>query len=390
MMNKINEIFWRVRRLVPVAVWLLVVAAAAWLYRDIGGTADAPGVAQILEYRLSTTEVGRVASLEVVAGQRVAPGQVIARLDTEIIEREMAVAQARLRQLESQVGATGVSLELESLQHGRGFEWQTDAAEIDLPAARASEARDRAELAQVEAEIRRLRDLVRRRLVKIDGVEALEVRRAALQESVQSWPARIAVLETHLKQSAERQYAWDRAHSAPSQASARDVQLKPVQLRIAEQQETLRLLAARLNRAVLRAPVESLVVTILARPGNVLRPGDPVVSMVETSPRLVVAYLEERQGASVARGAKALARRRGATREPIEGRVESVTGAVTEFPARFRINPALPRFGREVVVQIPPGVSLDPGEAVDITFTGESAGNKTFLSMSRTNEGGQR
>lgn len=157
-----------IRRVVPLLVWLLAVAAAWWLYRNTAGHSEASGVAEVRQFTVSSVETGRLASVAVVLGQRVSRGDVVAALDTDIIEGEIAVAEAELRELEAQVPAEGKSLELSRLETERAFQAGIEEAGIELQAARASHASDRAELAGVREELSRQRDLVERRLAQAD------------------------------------------------------------------------------------------------------------------------------------------------------------------------------------------------------------------------------
>jgi len=153
----------------------------------------------------------------------------------------------------------------------------------------------------------------------------------------------------------------------------------------------LELLLARYRNATLRAASDGYVAAILARPGDVVRGGDPILTLVEARPRQVVGYLEERRGAVVRPGAAVLARRRNGTGENIAGKIVAVSGPVIQLPPRFWTSPHLPAWGREFYVELPDQAALDPGEAVDIVLAnGPPTPDRPLAAQAWTRGGGRR
>ncbi len=380
-----------IRTVLPLAMWTGAVAAAFWLYRDGAGPADAVGVAQVKEYKVAPADVGRLASLEVVEGQQVARGQVVARMETDLIEKEILAAQARLRQSSSDVRATGVSLDVSRLQSERGFQSEIEATDIELGIARSGFASDRAELGKLLEDMDHQRDLVRRGLTRADRLRDMELRRAALEEAVKAWPQRIEAIEARRQSAAARLAGWRQTQSGTSAGESRQTQLQPLNERVREQQELLELLLARYRNATLRAASDGYVAAILARPGDVVRGGDPILTLVETRPRQVIGYLEERRGAVIRPGAAVLARRRSGAGESLPGKIVAVSGPVTQLPQRFWTAPQLPAWGREFYVELPEQAALDPGEAVDIVLVNQvPAPDRPLAAQARTRGGDRR
>jgi multidrug resistance efflux pump len=356
------------RRAIPVAVWLAAVALAWWLHWSLGGLSEATGIAEVRQYTISPAETGRLASVEVVPGERVYPGAIVARLDTEILEGEIAVAEADLREIEAQIPAQGRSLDLTRLETERTFRAQCEEAEVELQAARATHHRDRAELAAVQEELDRQRTLVKQRLANTARMQELQVRLAALQEAVAAWPARVEALEAREKAARQRLETWRATHAGASGTDARRDRLRPLELQLLRQQEYLELLRKRLRNMTLRAPAEAYVTSVAAREGDVLRPGDPVLVLVEADPVQVVAYVNEERGGRLAIGDTASLRSRDRNGGSVTGAIAGISRAVSQLPPRFWPGPTRPRWGREVFVRVAPGHPLDPGEAFDITF----------------------
>ena len=198
----------RMRGLISGAVWLACVAAALWLYYGLGGPAAAVAITETESYKVSPSQLGRLTSVEVTEGQVVTAGQVIARLDTDMLEKQVSVAQAEIRHAASEVKATEVSLETMHLQMERNFEGELEAVQVELEAAQAAQARDAAALKTILEELRRAQDLLQRGLDRADRVTSLEFSRAGFGETVRSWPARLAAIEARRRAAAARLTEW--------------------------------------------------------------------------------------------------------------------------------------------------------------------------------------
>jgi multidrug resistance efflux pump len=355
----------RARTFLSLGVWLGAAGVAYWLYRDGVVGADAIAIAQIKEYRVAPAVLGRLVSLDVAEGDRVTAGQVVARLETRMLERELSVAEARLQYAASEVHATGTSLDIGFLQTERAFESEIEAVRVEMEAARASSARDSAEFAKVREDLDRQRDLVRRGLAKADRIGELDLRRAALDEAVKAWPPRIRSLDARHQAATARLAEWRRTREA-GPGGARNTQIQPARERVREQKESVRLLGARLDETVLRAGCDAYVASILARPGDVVRAGDPVVTLVEARPRQAIAWIEERKGEAPAVGALVVARRTAGGRERFQATVASVTTQVSQLPQRLWPNPHIPAWGRAIYLNLPEPASVDPGETLDV------------------------
>ncbi|MBI4910766.1 MAG: biotin/lipoyl-binding protein [Acidobacteria bacterium] len=361
----------RLRSLTAFAVWGGSVYFAWWLYHSGGtGTYAAVAVAQAKVHRVSPTQLGRLMNLDVKEGQRVAAGQVIARLDTELLQREMSVAQAQMKQAASDVQATGVNLDVNLLQAERAFESEVEAATVELTAARSDAAGDRTELSQLQDDLKREQDLVRRGLTRSDRMLALNQRRAALEEAVNNWPRRVESLQARHQAASSRLVEWRKAHSNGN--GARAAQLQPLAEKVKERIESVHLLRAQVHAMVLRASTDSYVSIIHARPGDVLRPGDPIVTLVENQPSEATAYVDERRGTPIPPGTQVVARRRSAPAQQFEAVVTSVAANVDTLPQRLWSNPAIPAWGRAMYVALPPEAALEPGELLDIAMPAPS------------------
>jgi HlyD family secretion protein len=346
--------------------------AAVWLIRDPGMTAPVPAQVVARDYKIAAIETGRIAAILVAPGQRVAGGQLIARLDTSVLEREIAGGEARLRQLGSETDASTVVLEVEGYQTERSFQTDVESAAAELSSARAAFSQQAAELQQVRAEHERQGQYLREGLIRRDRVDELELRLKTLEKAVTEWPGRLEALSARHQAAATRLADWRSKYSGNSAAQSKETRVQPVRRRMAEQIEALRVLRARLENANILAPAEGNVVSVLAQAGDVVRAGDPFAILYGAGERQVVAYVSEREGRNLQAGRAANLQRRTPTRERFASRVVRVADSVSQFPPRFWPSPQIAIYGREVTLEAPAGAPLDPGETIDVTFHGGS------------------
>jgi multidrug resistance efflux pump len=356
------------RNVVIAFVLCLSAAGAIWLTRAAGATGVAPAQVVAQEFRISSVETGRLTAVMVAPGQRVTGGQIIARLDTAVLEREIAVAEARLRQLGSETQASAVALESEGYQNERSFQADVEDALAELESARAAQAQQAAEVKQIREELQKQRQYLKEGLVRRDRADELELRLRTLEHAVTEWPTRIESLASRHTAARARLEDWRSKYSANSAPVPKNIRVRPVRQRVDEQLEALRVLRARLGTATVVAPANGEVISVLAQPGDVVRAGEHFAVINATDVRQIVAYVNERERRVLQPGHAARLHRRTILREQYESRVVRVAETISALPTRFWISPQLAVYGREVVLEMPGNARLDPGEALDVTF----------------------
>lgn len=182
------------RQFLSVLVWMASAAGAVWLAHGDAGVADAPAQIVPQEFRVAAAETGRLAELPVVVGQRVRAGDLLARLDSSVLEREIALGEAHLKQLRSEPGASVAVMSSDGYASERSFQADVESAVGQWEAARAAQGQQASELAALREEIQRQRRLVREGLMRADRVEELEVRARSLAEAVAAWPGRLEAI----------------------------------------------------------------------------------------------------------------------------------------------------------------------------------------------------
>lgn len=359
-------------------MWSAAVGTASWLALRQMDAMDAVAIAETRSHRVATAELGRLLSVEVAEGQRVRAGQVVAYLESTT-QNEISVAESRFQHASSTIGA---SPDVNLLQSERALVSEIEAAEIERHSAHAGYARDSAELAQLSEESKHERNMIRRGLAKSDRLPPIEMRHAAMDEAVRNWPARIAAIEARHAAAVARLNEWRRANTAGPSGS-RNAQLRPPHDRAAEQRQAVRSLRSRLEQTILRASADGYVSEIHARPGSVLNPGDVVVSVVETEPHAIMAYIEEHRASRLAIGTPVIVHRRNGSRDAWSGTVTAIAGEVGQMPRRLWFSPSIPAWGRAVYIHIPASANLDAGEMLNVAAKRSGGAVEKIMAMWR-------
>ena len=209
---------------------------------------------------LGSTLTGRVARVQVRAGDRVEAGAVLLTLETDELRAALAQAQGALRQAQAR---------------------SVSQRAVSRPSTDAALAQAEASLAAAEREYTRTQALL-----AADFVSA-----ARLDE------ARRAVDIARAQRDAARAQARANLGDGPETASARaqqDVALA-----------TLQAAQARLAQATLRAPAAGQVIVRDVEPGQIVQPGRALLTLAIDGPTEIEALVDERFLGQLAQGQRA-------------------------------------------------------------------------------------
>jgi HlyD family secretion protein len=256
-----------------IAAGLALLAAATWWQlrpHELGeGFASGNGRIEATEVDVATKLAGRIASIAVDEGDFVQPGQVLARMDTQALEAQLAQARAQLRQAENGEVTAASQIRLR---------------ESEKLAAEAVVRQRRAEL-----EAARKRHACSATLVE---------RNALAQQQLDDDLARL--------QSAEAALAAARAQVSSAAAGIAAAQSQAIEAQSAT--EAARASVARLQADIddsqLTAPRAGRVQYRVAQPGEVLGAGGKVLNLVDLTDVYMIFFLPERQAGRVALGSE--------------------------------------------------------------------------------------
>lgn len=332
---------------------LLVLAAALGFFVLTQGlnTSATPviGYAEAVTHSVGPLQAGRLSAVTAQLGQVVRAGTVLARLDARPLElardrrlAELFLARARL--------AAERDIQDSQLQRG-----QAQAVRLH-----AAEEKARAELEELEGQLRRLQGLSGQQLVRAAEIEAVRQKQRAVA-------AELAARALGNKREQEKMGL--RPRTEEEQRHRLSLRLEPIAAAVHVQEAALAEAEYALAQTTLVAPVDGTVGAVLQRPGDVLAAGAPVVTLVTARPGRVVAYVPERLARGLSLGMKVKLRRGGPFRGAVlPGEVVELAPQLEEVPVRARRAPTLPTWARRVTIQVAAVQPLLAGEAFVVTL----------------------
>lgn len=343
-------------RLLPLLVVSGLVATIAFLWQNHVGQAAMQGVGEGVRSNVTAPQTVRIQEWLVEPYTIVAAG-------TPLVVVAPADARADFDQLRSM-------MEIEQL---RSQPSQAEDNAMNFERVRIEQLKTKSELAvarvkleQAERDVARNVALYREKLVSQDLYESALSVRDALKAEVEEKARSTAQIDQRLENL--RSIGEPGFSTAPG-AGAWLARLEKAQLAATKN----------LEPQTLVAPISGMVSPLLRQAGEFVPAGEPMLTISSVRAEHVVAYLRQPYRFSPQVGMTAQVTTRTAQRQAfisqiaqIGAQVEVLTNALALMRPGQLVDMALP-----VIVPVPPGVNIRPGEIVDIIITEPPAQNDT-------------
>ena len=355
---------WKDFRLqgLPVIVFALASTAIffVWNHTLVPGTFT--GEVEVVQENVASLKPGQLVDLSVQQFQSIKAGDDVARVittDPRVIEASLAVIRAEVELLKA--GMDPILNQHRDAVNYQQFRLSWLAQRVDLAAARVR-------LQFAESELQRVAELFEEKIVPLgipqgpnqNGVIGYEVAlrdRDALRTEVEERAKLVAEMEQKLHDLKVPE-TWENPQAASPAISAA----------IAVQDEKLRLTEAELSPRTLKAPMDGMVVKIYHRSGETIVAGDPIITLTAPRPQRIIGYLRQPLPFEPKVGDAVKIYTRRPHRQVATTKILQV-GAQMELvtaPMRIRgLGTAMER-GLPVLLSLPPGLELHPGELVDL------------------------
>ena len=346
-----------------VPVWLMAIALGVYLYARGSFLSGMSGVVDAMAEPVAPIETARLQSVEVQVGDKVKAGQVIARMDTSLLDAQLVIDESDLTQTEIDISRYQQSV----LLIERQFQQSLRDAEAALATLAFERDRDTAEREALSRELKRREELLAKRLIPETDVSDLRPQLAALDQAVTAYPGLIATLEGRVAETRRELDAvgqWLQSGGTSNTAAAI----------IQRFEDRAKLLAAshqmaqqRRDAYTLKAARDGVVAEVLYLPGVVVPAGMPVARIILESTDRVSGFLPEHHLHGVQIGDRVLVCSRGERPKVLfKAEVESIAPEVATLPNRFSPINAQPLRGRRVILRMLEPNDLLPGETVEV------------------------
>jgi membrane fusion protein, multidrug efflux system len=388
---------------VPALILLLAVGGYFWLHgRNRETTDDAQVDGHIAP--ISAKVSGGVAQVPVKIQQHVEAGQVLVKLDPRDYQARVDQAKAALAVAEAQAhaaqagvplarattasGTTGAAAQVAAAQaeYQRAQVGQQQAQTSGIAAAQANVAEAEANNQRAQADLARMRPLIAKQeisqqqfdaYVAAANVAAAQLRAAQeqLNGARQSAQNAAAASQSALARVNEARAGLQQSRAGQQQVNVTAAQAQSATAGIQQAKANLAAAELELSYTTIVAPIAGVVSAKSVEPGQIVQPGQGLMTVVPLNDVWVTANFKETQLKDVRPGQRAEVRV-DMYGESIPGRVESISGATG---GRMSLLPPENATGNFVKVvqripvkivfdRLPEGVVLRPGMNVDATI----------------------
>jgi len=348
------------------AIWATAAVGAAVLYTRVSPDhAAIPGVVEVPRHTVGAPIAGRVRAVLVKPGQAVAAGDVLATLEADPLDAEIAVARGELAEAVAAADAAVAEKRLAQRDRKRGIVTELARAQAALAAARSEQAAAAAEARVLVEQLERFDAAARARLAEAGQVGELRARAESL-DGARTFQPEVVRAWSSLTSEATGALA-----DPEDEALAR--QLAPTRALVETRTARLAALLDTRDRMTLRAPADGVVARVLKQAGDPVVAAEAVAQVVARGRATAVAYAPEQAARHFAPGqtVRVVGRDRTLT---IEGVVEAVGPEIAEQPLALWVNPDRPRYGRPVYIRLQDNAPVLSAEVVSVALEAPAGG----------------
>lgn len=339
--------------------------------------------------------------MPVALHQAVKAGQTLAVVDTVLdneqtlevqlrakidqVTAEIQHLAAQLLPTQELMEAEASNLEINRVGDLRQFSVDVEDSRLAILRCEATIASDRITLYGLAVEVKVLDKLVAEGTMAPYELERVRTQHESLVQKIEKDEATLVQAREDLDEATQRRDRFLQQEVArPSVPHALEVIRKEIKV----QEELMRGLQRQLDalksrEAVeLRSPIDGVVVSIgtqanealqrrpgehvVRRTGEVVTAGDPILAIAEEKPTEIIAYVRQEHLASLKDDMLVKLVKNRLPAQVAQSRVRSIGPTIELMPQRLWRNPNMAEWGRPVVIDIPNGLELVPGELVGI------------------------
>jgi len=358
---------------VPVAVFALALASVGVLWRQHRRIPNTVGEVEVVRIPVRATVAGFLEPLD--GGQlqlfdKVVAGREVARLDDSAARQGLLALRREAERLEADLKAVEARMKEEASERSYDRLTELRRLAVDVERYRLEVLRIKTDIQTETVIVNRLEKLLA--LVEKDQIagaatawetEDLRLRCDESKERITGLKRQLVEVETDLTSAGARM-----KEHRPADEGEIDAFLEPFRRARDAQEARAAELARQIDAMTIRAPISGTIVAILRHPGQAVQPGEDIVTIAADYGRHVVAYVRQYQRVQPQAGMPVAVHTRIDPGVALDAIVVRVGPQVEEIPPHQRLDPARLEWGLPVMISIPTGTKLCPGELVDIAF----------------------
>ena len=386
--------------LLPILVWLGAVACVIGLFTRRSQRFEIVGMARSPVLHVSVNCAARLKSVPVKLFENVTKGQTVAIVNTVMdneqprieLQTQLDAILAEIEHLSAQLVPTQEILLAEEsdrvitrIARMRTFDIDIENARIQILSLQSQIASDQIVLDDLAMEAKITRDLVEQKAIAPYEQEKAQVQYNALAKKIDENENLLEQAKSDLPQAQQRRDEY--AKSLPFNPSVDDA-LEVIRKQIAVQERLMDGVLAQLEALKaresleLKAPIDGVVIPIqqqanealmrrpgekiMGRPGEVITAGEPILAIAEARPNEIITYIGDRLLGLVEENMPVEIIKDREPPQMARSQITQIGPTMELMPERMWLNPNIPQWGRPVLIDIPEGLELIPGEMIGI------------------------
>ncbi|ANV87567.1 HlyD family secretion protein [Picosynechococcus sp. PCC 7117] len=356
------------------------------------------------ETNISAKVGGKIEAIAVREGDTVQKGQVIVTLDSAELQASLDGAQARINAAQQQVNQAQLQItvienqiteaQLTQQQAQDDTTGRVNAAQANVAAAKAQLAQAQAQVKQLEAELAlakadgdRFQELYASGVVSKQRLEQAQTQYLSTKENLDARRAVVAAAaeqvktaEGNLTQTQASQFNPDiravQVQRLQTQLAQAQTQLNAAQAQVQNAQANYNEIAAKLKDLELVSPIDGVVLTRTAEPGEVVATGKTLLTLVNLGDVYLRGFIPEKEVGAIQIGQTAAVFLDSAPEEPLRATVAAIDTEASFTPENiyFRDDRVTQVFGLKLQIENEAGFAK-PGMPADATILTDATQN---------------
>lgn len=357
--------------IIPLLVWLSALAVVVFLLKTRIQRFEVVGMAHSKIWQVSAVETGKIKSMSVELFDEVKKGQILAVLNSELIDAKLKTIEAEAARLRAELDANRQAMDVEAKNSSidmaseyRRFSSDVENARLAILELKAVIEPDRILLKDYQAEINIEKELLASGAISTTyNIEKAQAMYDNIALKIEKNTEFLGQAQINLEQAIKRR---DKFLSTKPVMPSQAIALAAISKAIDVQQRLMDEIHIQGNSLVIESPADGIVTRINARAGQVAAAEIPILTIAQPNPTEIIGYASDLTHNALILGQKVQLVRNGSTPQIAESQIVQVGPAIDLVPDRLMINPDRPQWGRPFIVKIPPGMKLAPGEKIGI------------------------
>ena len=346
---------WREFRIqiLPLVVFVITLAAIAWMWRNFVQPSGIVGHVETIQANVMSLNDGVITDLSVDHLQFVTNGQVLGQVqitDPETLKASLTAVEADLKVLEARMRLDKMRNE-QSVQQ-LTLDWLREQALLELA---------KVNLGLATSKLTQMEYLAKEGVVSAYDLNVTRAEKDALDQEILVRTKAIANWQEAIRTTTAANHAEnDPVIQAALEAKQRELSLT-------------------MEPSILKAPMDGIVNVIYRHTREKVTRGEPILTVAAAKSERVVGYLRQPVQNIPSVDDVVVIHTRTQKRQAGEGRIIKVGAQFDPInPALLSADSNRVEMGLPILVSIPPGMNLSPGEFVDLAIRPGKRNSKAF------------